>query len=377
MPRAYLDHASCVPLRPEGRAALIDALDRFGSDPGRLHSEGMASRAALEHARDQVASLVGARSREVVFTSGATEAIAAACWGAARAHDGPQVISPVEHSAVRLGAARHGEVVELGVDRVGRIDLEELDRALDLATGPGARAVGQPRGRHPPARRRGRRAVPGRGRCSSTSMPHRASGATPSPSTTSGPTCSRSAGPSSAPRWAPAPCWCVGAFDSSRCWSAATRSGPDAPAWRTCPAWSVSGRSPRCSQTRRLVHDEAALDAARIERLASALTGPDGIAGVTRLGDPVDRVPHLLCLAVADVEPQAVLLGLDQRGVAAHSGSSCSTESLEPSPVLEAMGVDAQRSLRLSVGWSTVDEDLDLAVAALGRVVDDLRLLRG
>ena len=74
-------------------------------------------------------------------------------------------------------------------------------------------------------------------------------------------------------------------------------------------------------------------------------------------GDPVDRLPHLVCLGIDGIEPQAVLLGLDRAGIAAHSGSACSSESLEPSPVLEAMGVDAHRSLRLSVGWSTTDAD--------------------
>ena len=71
------------------------------------------------------------------------------------------------------------------------------------------------------------------------------------------------------------------------------------------------------------------------------------------------RLPHLVCVGVEGVEAEAVLLGLDQAGVAAHSGSACSSESLEPSPVLAAMGVDAERSLRLSVGWSTTDADVD------------------
>ncbi len=95
------------------------------------------------------------------------------------------------------------------------------------------------------------------------------------------------------------------------------------------------------------------------------------------LGDPVDRAPHLVCLALEGVEPQPVLLGLDQRGVAVHSGSSCSSEAFEPSPVLEAMGVDAQRSLRLSVGWSTTAEDVDRALGALDEVLGDLRALGG
>ena len=70
------------------------------ADPSRIHVEGMTSRAMLEQARDQVAELLGARSREVVFTSGATESIATATWGAVErgAH---VVLAAVEHSAVR------------------------------------------------------------------------------------------------------------------------------------------------------------------------------------------------------------------------------------------------------------------------------------
>ena len=94
------------------------------------------------------------------------------------------------------------------------------------------------------------------------------------------------------------------------------------------------------------------------------------------LGDPVGRLPHLVCLGLDGVEPQPVLLGLDQSGVAVHSGSSCSTESLEPSPVLEAMGVDAQRSLRISVGWNTSDVDVDRLLTALPEVLSRLRSLR-
>ena len=85
---------------------------------------------------------------------------------------------------------------------------------------------------------------------------------------------------------------------------------------------------------------------------------------------------YFSCFGIADIEPQAVLLGLDRAGIAAHSGSACASESLEPSPVLEAMGLDAHRSLRFSVGWSSTDADIDAAIAALPVVLSDLRRLR-
>ena len=101
------------------------------------------------------------------------------------------------------------------------------------------------------------------------------------------------------------------------------------------------------------------------------------IEGVEAFGptDPAERLPSLLCLGMSGVEAEPVLIGLDQAGVAAHSGSSCSSESLEPSPVLEAMGVDADRSLRFSVGWSSTSADIDRAASALPEVIARLRAL--
>ena len=93
------------------------------------------------------------------------------------------------------------------------------------------------------------------------------------------------------------------------------------------------------------------------------------------MGDPLRRAPHLLCLALEGVEPQPVLLGLDSRGISVHSGSSCSSEAFEPSPVLAAMGVDAQRSLRISVGWSSTEADVLAATGALEEVLGELRAL--
>ena len=82
-----------------------------------------------------------------------------------------------------------------------------------------------------------------------------------------------------------------------------------------------------------------------------------------------------MCLGVEGVEPQAVLLGLDQAGIAVHSGSACASEDLAPSPVLEAMGVDAHHSLRISVGWSTTDDDIDALLRRLPEVLTGLRAL--
>ncbi|HYA67291.1 MAG TPA: aminotransferase class V-fold PLP-dependent enzyme, partial [Acidimicrobiales bacterium] len=100
------------------------------------------------------------------------------------------------------------------------------------------------------------------------------------------------------------------------------------------------------------------------------------IEGVRTLGDRDQRVPHIVSFTVEGVEAEGIVLGLDQAGVAVHSGSSCASESLAPSAVLAAMGVDAQRSLRVSVGWSTTDQDVEAFTAALPAVVARLRALR-
>jgi cysteine desulfurase len=118
---------------------------------------------------------------------------------------------------------------------------------------------------------------------------------------------------------------------------------------------------------------EGARQHALVDRLLERSRSVDGVAALT----PTARLPHLACLQVEGVEAEPVLLGLDQAGVAVHSGSSCSSELLEPSPVLEAMGVDGDRSLRASVGWSSTEADVDAFAAALPEVLARLRALRG
>src|SRR5687768_3433705 len=91
--RAYLDHASSSPLRPAAYEAMLPWIGHPG-DPGRVHAEGRAARVALEEAREQVAAFFGARPRELIFTSGGTESINAAVFGAAARNDPNRRSSP-------------------------------------------------------------------------------------------------------------------------------------------------------------------------------------------------------------------------------------------------------------------------------------------
>ena len=133
--RVFLDHASTTPLRPEAKAALTDALELTGN-PSSVHSSGQQTRALVEDARDQVALAAGCNRSEVVFTSGGTEANNQAIKGLYWASGKKLIISsPLEHHAVIdpiqwLEANQGAEVHWLGVDRQGRVDLAELERVL-------------------------------------------------------------------------------------------------------------------------------------------------------------------------------------------------------------------------------------------------------
>ncbi len=371
MARHYLDHASTSPLRPEARQAMVEALGSPVGDPGRLHHEGLTARVAVERAREQVADLLGARPREVVFTSGATESIAAVAWGAAE-RGGHQVVTAVEHSAVPAAVGRHGEIAVVGVDGQGRVDPDDVLAALRPDTSvvhvqwgnhevgttqPVAEVVAAVRERGvlihvDAAQAAGRVPVAFRdlGADLLSVSGHKMGG----PPGTGALVVRRGL------RLVPL---LVGS-DQERARRAGLENVP-ALAGLGAAAGVLGGGD-------RLVTEEA--EARRLT--TRVLDGVAGMEGVRVHGDPVGRLPHLVCLGFDDVEPQAVLLGLDRAGIACHSGSACSSESLEPSPTLAAMGVDALRSLRVSVGWSSTEADVDAFLAALPEVLSRLRALR-
>jgi cysteine desulfurase len=101
-------------------------------DPGRVHLEGRSARAAVEEARERVGAMLGVRPRQVIFTSGGTEAVNSASWGATRTRPGSVVLfAQVEHSAVRESSSRLAPRVELLVDSAGRIEPAQVREALE------------------------------------------------------------------------------------------------------------------------------------------------------------------------------------------------------------------------------------------------------
>ena len=374
MARAYLDHASSAPLRPEALEAMLPFLREHHADPGRLHAEGRVTRFALEEARERVAEFFGARPREVVFTSSGTEAVNTAVWGAlARAPGGGGhvVTTAVEHSCVRDAIARGGvEVTVVGVDHHGRFDASDVIGAIRADTqfvsvqlanhevgtvqpvasvGAAARALG---------------AIVHVDACAAAGhhvIDFHALDVD---------LCSVTAHKLGGPKGAGAllvrrglrldPFLVGGAQERAR------RAGiEDVPAWVGFGAACASITLP----------DEIAVQRALIDGAARVT---DSVAGVECFGpiDPDDALPNVLCLGVEGVEAEPILLALDQHGVSVHSGSSCSSETLEPSPVLAAMGVDADRSLRISVGWSSTRADVERFVEVFPGIVDRLRGLR-
>ena len=380
MARAYLDHASTTPPRPEALAALTRWAALPPGDPGRLHQEGRTVRDAVEEARDQVAGLLGVAPRQVVLTSGGTEAINAAVWGATRASPGgPVVCGAVEHSAVRDSSARAAPVEELRVDGSGRLDVDVLrDRLLSSSPRPALvhcqwanHEVGTLQPVHlvvELCREAGVAVhVDAAAACGHVPMDlavldadlvsisaHKLGGVP-------------GAGALIVRRGSRFEPLLVGGEQER-----GRRAGLE-----PVPAVLAFGAASAAlaAHGQLLIGTEAAAARRQIATVVDAALANQGVEVVGAAA--ADRLPHVVCLGVHGVEAEPVLIGLDRAGVAVHSGSACSSESIEPSPVLEAMGADPSHSLRVSVGWTTTETDCAAFADAFTRVVADLRALRG
>jgi cysteine desulfurase len=378
--RHYLDHASTAPPRPEVADAVRAWLFGPWADPGRVHEEGRHVRAAVEGAREEVAALLSVRPRQIIFTSGGTEAANAAAWGAARAQPGSAIIcAEVEHSAVRESSERLAPTIPVAVDRHGRIDPAAVAGALEsLAERPPAlvhcqwanHEVGTLQPVAEIAELCARAGVPLHVDAAAAaghvdldlseldadlvSVSGHKFGAPPG------------TGALVVRRGSRVEPFIVGGQQER-----ARRGGlENVPGILGLGAAAATLSANAGTALRR----EADTARGQIARLVTAALRT---AGVSVVGDPDPdhRLPHMVCLGVAGVEAEPVLLGLDRAGIAAHSGSACSSESLEPSPVLAAMGVDPSRSLRLSVGWSTTEDDVTAFAGVFDSVVADLRAL--
>ncbi len=380
-----MDEASDAPLLEESREELLRWAAVVG-DPARPYAEGLGARRAVEEARGAVADLVGANPRNVTFCSSATEGLnwlvySAALSGAAL------VISRVEHSAVTKPARKlAGELslvlVEAEVDPAGRVTPESLEaavsEAVDRAYGgkPSKTSIfcfiqhaNHELGTLQPlaelaevGRRYGARIVADAaqtfGRIPFSMAELGAVAVVASAHKFGGP---KGAGAVvTAPGFRPRPLLYGAAQERNR------RAGTE----DVAAIASFGAASRRVAED---LHSEAARQAELTESFLEDLTA--SLSGVRVLGDRNHRVPHIVSLELEGVQGEAVVLSLDKRGFAVHSGSACGAEAFEPSPILEAVGADSRRNLRISVGRSTTSEMLEALRVALVEEVQRLRRL--
>lgn len=350
--------------------------ESVAADPGRVHTEGRIARQLLEDARDRVAAMLGTRPRQVIFTSGATESINAAVWSVTRAHPGQAVaLAGVEHSSVRQASERLAPVLLLTVDNAGRILLEEAARGIEedspalVHCQMGNHEVGtlQPVAQIVELCHRNGVLVhvDAAAAAGHVEMNLDALGAdlvSVSAHKLGGPP---GIGALVLRRGLRLPPFIVGG-DQER----ARRAGLE-----NLPAAIGFGAAAEVLSEPTRIEKESVESRRLIARITQAAIDVPGVS-VLGAGAGKEGLPHIVALSVEGVEAEPVLLALDRAGIAVHSGSSCSSESLAPSPVLEAMGADADHSLRVSVGWSSTDADVDAFCEVFPRAVVALRALR-
>lgn len=368
----YLDHAADTPVRPEAIAAMTRLLEAGVGNASSVHGSGRSMRGALEEARERVAGVLGASSREIVFTSGGTEADNMAVLGRWRASRRGVVVSAVEHSAVRepaAAAAREGApLTTLAVDESGRVDLGGLDEALREE--PSVVSVmwgNNETGTLQPVAEIGRRcadvgaafhtdAVQAVGHvrvrvdeagCALLSLSGHKFG-----------------GPTGA-----------GALF--------VRSGTEIE-----PLLSGGGQErglrAGTSNVVAAVGLATALDIAIGEMDAEATrlgTLRDRLESRLRTelpdlrvhGEGADRLPHILSIGLDGVPADLLIASLDVAGLAVSSGAACHSGGAEPSHVLVAMGRSSDAVVRFSLGWSTTEEDVERGAALFVEVLDRAR----
>lgn len=361
----FLDAAAGLPLHPAARAALLAALDDGWADPAKLYGAGRRARLLLDGARASLAAALGARADEVVLTPGGCAASRWAVEGAltARWERRHGVHSAVEHSCVLHAHALHAtEPTSVGVDRLGRVDPAAFAAACRTDTAvasltAGSHEVGtlQPVGEVAGLLE----GVPLHVDAS------QAVGRVPLP-----------AG------------WDLLSTDA-RLWGGPSGVGVlvvrTGTRWR--PVLPGGGREDLVDLPSVLaaavgleaVLSEAAAEEPRLRALVARLRAqvPELVPDVEVVGDPEDRLPHVLTFSCLYADGESLLSGLDRAGFAVSSGSSCTSSTLDPSHVLVAMGVLTHGNVRVSLHRGTTSEDVERFLAVLPGVVESVRRAGG
>jgi cysteine desulfurase len=371
----YLDHASATPLDERARAALLAALDGFG-DPLRLHAEGLAARRLLEDARATIADAIGAQADEIVFTSGGTESVALAIWGGVRPvrELGDRIVTTtVEHPAV--GGVLHTletdgfTSVLVPVDRDARVNLDAF--AAEIRT-PSTLLASVQHANHEvgtlqPVAEAARLCREGgvlfhMDACQTVgripvdvraldvdllSLSAHKFGGPPG------------VGALFVRRGVPVAAYPCGDDRERR-----RRSGMENVPGVAAMAAALSARLTDMA-------DQAAAQWALTDRIRKGIA--DRVVGAALHGHPTQRVPHLVCFSVPDLDAEILSMALDDRGFRIAAGSNCSGAAGDPSPVLERMGAPGTPSFRIGIGPETTDADVDRLLEVLPGLVAELR----
>jgi cysteine desulfurase len=364
----YLDAASAAPLHPVARQALLAALDDGWADPGKLYAQARRARQLLDAARASMADSLGVRPDEVMFTgSGTSAAQTAVRVGlAGRRRAGHRFVhSTIEHSAVLHAAERHvaagGEAGPVPVDGLGRLDLEAWRAAV---AAPGVALAALIAASHEV------------GTLQPVAAAAEAAGAVPvyvdaAQTTPWGPPpAGWSLLSASAHKWGGPPGVGVLAVRKGVRWPVGDDPAPGPP---DLPAIVAAAAALRA------VHSSAAEEAARLRGLVDRIrrTVPAVVPDVEVVGDPVDRLPHLVTFSCLYLDGEALLHALDRQGFAVSSGSSCTSSTLRPSHVLEAMGVLSHGNVRVSLHPGVTEADVDRFLGILPGLVSGLRAESG
>ncbi len=364
--RVNLDSASGLPLNPAAREAMLAALDDGWADPGRLYAGARRARLLLDGARQAVADVLAARPDEVSFTANGTASAYAGIRGvaAARARTGRHVVhSAVEHSAV-LHACAELDPTSVPVDRLGRVSVDAFVAAVQSDTVLTCLlAASHEVGTCQPISEVAARVEPPL-LVDATHVLGRA----PVPAGWSLLT-------GSAEHWGGPVVGVLAVRTGVRWrspWPEDEHEGGRAPGRVPLPsvvAAAVGLQAAVAEQRAEDVRLRALTD--RIRAVAATL--PD----VEVVGDPVDRLPHLVTFSCLYVDGEALVHALDRLGFEVSSGSSCTSSTLEPSHVLVAMGVLSHGNARVSLSRSTSAADVERFLSVLPGVVADLRAAAG
>jgi len=378
--RVYLDWNATTPLRPEARAAMAQAWDIAGN-PSSVHAEGREARRLVEDARTIVAGAVGSHPQNVVFTSGGTEANSLALTPGLRRGAGMPVqrllVSAIEHASVLAGGRFPADTIHsIGVMRSGVVDLGRLRALLD--GGPPALVsvmlANNETGAIQPVAMAAEIIHAAGGLLHVDAI--QALGKIPFDlASTGADLLTLSAHKLGGPKGAGALVLAEGILG----FEPLLRGGGQEQGRRagTENVADIAGFGAAVKAA------TAALerDSVRVERLRDRLeSGLQQTLGTIVFADEVQRLPNTVLFTVPGMKAETAVIGFDLAGIGVSSGSACSSGKVQPSHALQAMGFTpelAQGAVRLSLGWSTSETEIDTALEAWRKLADGLLKAKG